>query len=590
MKDNNFLIRDSFRRYLVPSVLAILGGNISFMVDHIIAGRVLGSQALAAMSMVNPVFFLFTTIGTLICVGSSTMASVRLGSENKQAANELFTISALLLLLISAVITVSGMLLMNPISMLLSEGSELREMVYEYCRGLIPGAVCIMAVYLPLQYFRIEGKAHLGMILFFLMAGLDIGLDLLFTLVLRWGMFGLALATTVSSLAAVAVMFPFLLNREEGFRFVPICHAGRLVREIAVIGSPPALNNLYSVIRTIVLNSLLLFSGGPITVASFAFVNSVNALAQAFISGIAQTVSPLVGVFYGENDVLSVKRVMKLAIQVGVAAMVAFCLAVLTLSRPVCILFGFTSDEQQAAAIPALILCSFSLIGAVVNQIFTYYDLTIGRAKAANWITLERSLLFVGLPAVLLVRFFGSNGVWFSFSIGELLTLAAILLGARQVSRRDPDRKGVFLLSRGDAAEGKAVSFTVEATPEDVMKHSDRIGEFCEDCSLSAKQSMTMSLAIEEILLLMVEHVFPDKPAESIDVKIFVREDNVTMRFRCGGKRFNPITYYRSRAERAGEAEKEALSDAFGLRLVSMVAKSVDYSTNLGLNNVIIRF
>ena len=590
MKDNNFLIRDSFKRYLIPSILAILGGNISFMVDHIIAGRVLGSQALAAMSMVNPIFFLFTTIGTLICVGSSTLASVSLGSENKQAANELFTISTLLLLTIGTLITITGMLLLNPISMLLSEGSELRGMVYEYCRGLIPGAVCIMAVYLPLQYFRIEGKAHLGMILFLVMAGLDIGLDLLFTVILHWGMFGLALATTLSSLIAVAAMFPFLLNREEGFRFVsvrPVCYR---IREIAIIGSPAALNNLYSVIRTIVLNSLLLFSGGPITVASFAFVNSVNALAQAFISGIAQTVSPLVGVFYGENDALSVKRVMKLAIQVGIAAMAAFCLFVLVLSRPVCVLFGLTSAEQQAVAVPALMLCSFSLIGAVVNQIFTYFNLTVGRAKAANLITLERSLLFVVLPAIFLVRLWGSTGVWISFSMSELLTLAGIYLGAKEASRRDSDQNGILLLSRRDAAEGKAISFTVEATPEDVMKHSNRIGDFCEECLLSAKQSMTMSLAIEEILLLMIEHVFPDKLGESIDVKIFVREDKVTMRFRCGGKRFNPIAYYRSNAEHSAEAGSDVFCDSFGLQLVSKVARSVDYSTNLGLNNVIIRF
>ena len=194
------------------------------------------------------------------------------------------------------------------------------------------------------------------------------------------------------------------------------------------------------------------------------------------------------------------------------------------------------------------------------------------------------------LPAIFLVRLWGSIGIWISFSISELLTLTAIYLGAREARRKDSDQNGILLLSRRDAAEGKAVSFTVEATPEDVMKHSNQIGGFCEDCLLSAKQSMTMSLAIEEILLLMVEHVFPDKPNESIDVKIFVREDKVTMRFRCGGKRFNPIAYYRSKAENPTEAGSDILSDAFGLQLVSKVARSVDYSTNLGLNNVIIRF
>lgn len=588
MKDNNFLIRDSFRRYLIPSILAILGGNISFMVDHIIGGRVLGSQALAAMSMVNPVFFLFTTIGTLICVGSSTMASVCLGSEDKHSANELFSISTLSILMVGALITVVGMLLLNPISILLSEGSDLRGMVYEYCKGLIPGTVCIMAVYLPLQYFRIEGKAQLGMIMFLIMAGLDIGLDLLFTLVLRWGMLGLALATSLSSLVAVCVMFPFLLDREDGFRFVSVQHSLRLLRGIATIGSPPALNNLYSVIRTVALNSLLLFSGGPITVAGFAFVNSVNALAQALISGISQTVSPLVGVFYGENDVLSVQRIMRLAIQVGVAMMAAFCLIILALSKPVSILFGFTSSEQQAVAVPALILCSFSLIGAVINQIFTYYYLTVGRAKAANLIAFARSLLFVVLPACLLVRIFGSTGVWISFTVGELLTLLSIALGSKLAQRKETERKGVLFLNQRDADDGRNLSFTVKATPADVMKHSNQMSEFCEECRLSVKQSMTMSLAIEEILLLMVEHVFPDQPSESIDVKVFVREDRITMRFRCAGKRFNPIAYYRSKVEHSDETEADG--DGLGLRLIARIAKSVDYSTNLGLNNVIIRF
>ncbi|MEN6564534.1 MAG: MATE family efflux transporter [Christensenella sp.] len=589
MKDNNFLIRDSFRRYLIPSILAILGGNISFMVDHIIAGRVLGSQALAAMSMVNPVFFLFTTIGTLICVGSSTMASVCLGSEDKHSANELFSISAFSILVAGALFTVAGMLLLNPIATLLSDASDLRGMVYEYCKGLIPGAVCIMAVYLPLQYFRIEGKARLGMVMFLIMAGLDIGLDLLFTLVFRWGMFGLALATSLSSMAAVCVMFPLLLNREDGFRFVSVRHSLRFFRGIAAIGSPPALNNLYSVVRTVALNALLLFSGGAVAVASFAFVNSVNALAQAFISGIAQTVSPLVGVFYGENDVLSVKRVMRLAMQVGIAIMVAFCLFVLALGKPVSILFGFTSAEQRSIAIPALLLCSTSLIGAVVNQIFTYYYLTVGRAKAANLIVFARSLLFVVLPACLLARIFGSAGVWISFTLGELLTLSSIYLGARRALRKEPERKGVLLLNQKDADEGRDLSFTVEATPADIMKHSNQIGEFCEECSLSAKQSMTMSLAIEEILLLMVEHVFPDQPSESIDVKVFVREGRITMRFRCAGKRFNPIAYYRSKVEHSDEADTGD-DDGLGLQLITKVAKSVDYSTNLGLNNVIIRF
>lgn len=323
--------------------------------------------------------------------------------------------------------------------------------------------------------------------------------------------------------------------------------------------------------------------------AGFALVNSVNTLAQAIVSGISQTVSPLVGVFYGENDVRSIKRVVKLAIQSGIAAMVLFCVLIAIGAGPICRLFGFNSAEQLRIAVPALMLCSLSLVGVVVNQIFTYYYMTTGRTKIANLITLGRGLLFIVSSAVILVRVLGIYGIWISFTVGELLTLGMILLNARLTLRREKELKGVLLLNQRDVDEGRDISFSVGANARDALKHSDQISDFCENCSLSPKQSMMVSLAIEEILLLMINHVFADKPDESIDVKIFVREDRITMRFRCGGRKFNPLVYYQSAMENPHSLEDHDLPESMGLQLISKVAKKVDYTTNLGLNNIIIR-
>ena len=236
MKDNNYLIIKSFQGYLVPSILAILGGNISFMVDHIIAGRVLGSGALAAMSLVNPLFFLLTTIGTLICVGSSTMASICLGKEDRLTANKLFTLAAVLVLSCGALISIGGFILLSPVVNLMSGSQELRSMIYDYCRGLIPGSIFIMAVYLPLNFFRIEGRGYLGMMMFLIMALLNIALDIFFTVVMGMGMFGLALATVLSSLIAISAVFPFLFIKGGGYRFVSIVKSVRMVRGIAGLG------------------------------------------------------------------------------------------------------------------------------------------------------------------------------------------------------------------------------------------------------------------------------------------------------------------------------------------------------------------
>ncbi|MEN6327321.1 MAG: MATE family efflux transporter, partial [Syntrophomonas sp.] len=515
MKDNHYLITNSFQRYLIPSILAILGGNISFMVDHIIAGQVLGSNALAAMSMVNPLFFLLTTIGTLIGVGSSTLASITIGGEDRKTTNRLFTLSVVLVLVLGAVLSIAGWWLLDPIANLMSEGTVLHGMVYEYCRGLLPGSICIMAVYIPLNFFRIEGRGHLGMIMFLIMAGLDIALDLWFTVVMGMGMFGLALATVLSALAAVLILTPFLFIKGGGYRFVSIGKSLRLVNGIVVAGSPPALNNLYTVIRTLLLNIMLLSVGGPVAVASFAFINSVNTLAQAVVSGISQTVSPLVGVFYGEHDVLSIRKVFKLSIRFGLVSMAAFSILVSIFAGQICLWFGLTNSVQQNVAIPALIISSISLIAAVVNNIFTYYYMTIGRTQLANKITLYRGLLLVIASAFILSQIFGIYGIWISFTVSEVLTLLATIMAARQILGKEKDLRGVLLLDNRDVDEGRYISFSVDTNVEAVVESSDKISEFCENCELNPRQSMVVSLAIEEILILMVQHIFADKKDDS---------------------------------------------------------------------------
>lgn len=589
MRDNYYLIKKSFQRYLVPSILAILGGNISFMVDAIIAGRVLGSNALAAMSMVNPLFFLLSTIGTLICVGSSTMASICVGREDKLTANKLFTLTTVLVLVLGGLISIAGYFLLDPIVNIMSEGNELRGMVYEYCSGLLAGSICIMAVYIPLNFFRIEGRGHLGMIMFIIMAVLDIGLDLFFTVVMGMGMFGLAIATVLSCLIAVIIMFPFLFIKGGGYRFVSIRKSLRLVNGILIVGSPPALNNFYTVLRTLFLNIYILSLGGPVAVASFAFVNSVNTLAQAVVSGISQTVSPLVGVFYGEHDVLSIKKVFSLAVKLGIIFMVVFGIFLSVFSRQICLLFGLTSAEQQSIAIPALIICSISLVGVIVNQIFVYYYMTIGRTKIANIITLCRGLIFIILPAFILSQALGLYGIWIGFSVSELLTFVIIIITAKHVLQKEKDLKSVLLLNYRDVDEGRFISFSVNTNVEDIMESSEKISAFSENCSLNPKQSMVISLAIEEILLLMVQHIFPGKNNDSIDVRIFVRNDTITMRFRCGGRKFNPLAYYRTAMEESDGTEARDLEESMGLKLISKVAKKVDYTTSLGLNNMIIK-
>ena len=213
--------------------------------------------------------------------------------------------------------------------------------------------------------------------------------------------------------------------------------------------------------------------------------------------------------------------------------------------------------------------------------------MTIGRTRIANLITLCRGLLFILSAAFILSRIFGIVGIWISFSVSEALTLIITALVVKRMLLKETKLRGMLLLDHRDVDEGRYISFTVDTNQEAVVESSSKISSFCDKCELSPKQSMIIGLAIEEILLLMIQHVFADKENEAIDVKIFVR-DETYHRFRWG-QEIVPLAYYQAEMNQDGETRNMKADESMGLQLISKMAKQVDYSTNLGLNNIVVR-
>ena len=86
MESNGYLINATLKKYLIPTILSILGTTATAFVNTLLAGRFLGGDALAAMNIVSSFTFLFAMLGCLISIGASTCASVALGREDQETA------------------------------------------------------------------------------------------------------------------------------------------------------------------------------------------------------------------------------------------------------------------------------------------------------------------------------------------------------------------------------------------------------------------------------------------------------------------------------------------------------------------------
>ena len=79
IETNDYFIKNTLRKYLIPTIVAILGTTAASFFNTLFAGRILGKEALAAMNLLSSFTFLFAMLGCLISIGASACASVAMG-------------------------------------------------------------------------------------------------------------------------------------------------------------------------------------------------------------------------------------------------------------------------------------------------------------------------------------------------------------------------------------------------------------------------------------------------------------------------------------------------------------------------------
>jgi anti-sigma regulatory factor (Ser/Thr protein kinase) len=92
---------------------------------------------------------------------------------------------------------------------------------------------------------------------------------------------------------------------------------------------------------------------------------------------------------------------------------------------------------------------------------------------------------------------------------------------------------------------------------------------------------MAISLAIEEILVLIRGQSLADDEGATINVRVLIEENTVILRIRNGGKNINPVDYARN----SGKMEE---ARAMGIKMLLALARNIDYRNTFGINNTTI--
>ena len=130
MERNDYLIKKKFYSYLLPGILMVVAMQLGNVVDGIIVGNILGSSALAAISLSMPVLYVLQLPAFILGVGGSAQASVYLGKRDVQKASRVFFACITTGFIISLVMCATAPFLSRPLAHLIAGTPQLEELLY----------------------------------------------------------------------------------------------------------------------------------------------------------------------------------------------------------------------------------------------------------------------------------------------------------------------------------------------------------------------------------------------------------------------------------------------------------------------------
>ena len=580
---NDHIVRHLYLSFVTVSILSALTATAGMLIDNMIVGRYLGADALGAMGVVGPVSLLFSAFGNICSGGGTARASQALGRGDREQVCRIFTVTMLFASLAGAVLTAVGLLFTPQLAQILGAQGALKELTTQYLYGYFLGALPTVMMTALMGFVRIDGSPRLPIICITVMTAFNISLDLFMVLVLHKGMFGMALATSISYLVAVVVGCCHFIRRYNTLKLTAVKGLGRELASMVATGAPTAISRICDTVKVMVLNNLMVAVVGAGAVTALNVRTQASNIVGALIVGIGQATIPVAGMFYGEEDRTALKDTLKTSLRVGMILCAAGALALLLFPGSFIGIFGVTDPAIMDMSTAAIRLFAVGMPIALLNTIMMNFYQSTGRTGLATAICVLQSLVFTAAAAFLLIRPFRSTGVWTAFLLGEVSTLLTVVVYVSIKNRAfSLDLSSYMLLGSDFGGSPKdRLELSIGNSMEEVMAISSGIFRLGESRDIDKKILNEISLCIEEMAGNVVRHAFKPGEKKWFDVLILRKPGSVIIRMRDNGAAFHPSNYLATASGADGR-------ETFGIKMIASIADRFEYSRNMGLNVLLI--
>ena len=420
------LTEGKISRSLLLFALPMMAGNLlqQFynIADTLIVGRVLGSNALAAVGSAYTLMTFLTSIFLGLSMGSGALFSIYKGKNDQNSLRSAIVHAFALIMAVTVLLNVLVYIGIDPILHFLRVPNEVWDGMKAYLLVIFAGIIATSLYNYFSCLLRALGNSTIPLVFLAVSAVLNIGLDLLFVTVLPWGIRGVALATVIAQyVSGIGITLYVLLKCRD---LLPSREDLQFNRQI--LGEIGNLSSMTCVQQSVMNFGILMVQGlvnsfGPVVMAAFAAAVKIDTFAYLPVQDFGNAYSTFIAQNYGAGKKDRIRKGTRESFLISFLFCIVISAVVCIFAAPLMRIFVSAKETAVIASgvrylrIEGAFYCG---IGCLF-LLYGYY-----RAVKKPGMSVVLTVISLGTRvalAYILSAYIGETGIWMAIPIGWVL-------------------------------------------------------------------------------------------------------------------------------------------------------------------------
>lgn len=411
----------SLLAFAMPSILMSAFSSFYTIVDGVFIARYVGTMGLSGLNMFWPVWSIEYGVAIMLAAGGSAMIAKTMGEGRYHLSRARFTALMGIMLLLGAFVALIGNVFCEPINQALGASAAQLPYCVEYARVHFSFSPCLYLQTAAHVFFITAGRPGLGLISSCVAGILNIVLDYVLIHISGMGMAGAALATGLGWAVPTLVALYYFTFTRESLHFTRPRLGWRALGRICSNGLSELVTHLSTFVVGVLFNISFMHYAGEAGVAALTVVFYFEYLFTAVFFGYSGGVAPIISFKYGHADLAQLRFVTRRnLLSIAAFSLLAYALSMATLpyTLPIFAEPGSPVYELAHRGYP-LYAFAFLLMGVNIYASAHFTALSNGLVSAV--ISGGRTFVFLVSGIVLLPLLWGTQGLWLSVPVAELL-------------------------------------------------------------------------------------------------------------------------------------------------------------------------